>query len=166
MNDKKKNLLKLFSENTEYYFHVLEQKELGHLVYVTEEKHEYTTDELEFRLTKIVEGFLEDSEITYQQVIPSVYFTDEQNTEKLKYDLTEKMKEDSTFSSFVEDIKMNIVMVKFKISYYIRKILKLMKKPKKMNIKKNNLKFGIDIKNKLKNKKNLKELQLAIMKMI
>jgi len=44
-------------------------------------------------------------DIKFEKVAPSIYFTDEKNTEKLKYALGEDMLENSDFSSFIEDIK-------------------------------------------------------------
>ena len=102
---RKENLLKLFSENTEYYFHIVPD-ELGHLVYVSQEKDEYTTDGLEFKLNTIIEGFLEKSDdIGFDKVAPSIYFTEGTNIEKIKYFLGEDMMENSDFSSFIEDIQ-------------------------------------------------------------
>jgi hypothetical protein len=102
--NKKENLLKLFTQNTEYYFHLV-KSEIGHLVYVSEEKDEYSTEKFEFKLNKIIEGFLDEIELDFTKVIPSVYYTDEKNSEKLKYELTEKFKENADFSTFVESIK-------------------------------------------------------------
>ncbi len=102
---RKTNLLKLFSENTEYHFHII-SNELGHLIYVSQEKNKYDVEGLEFKLNTIIEGFLDKPKDTnFEKVAPSIYFTDETNSEKLKYDLSEDMNENSVFSSFIEDIK-------------------------------------------------------------
>lgn len=102
--NKKKNLLKLFSQNKEYYFYI-EEKEIGHLIYVSKEKTEYNTDTLEFKVNSIIEGFLNELSITFEKVAPSVYFTEEKNIKKLKYELGEEFKESTTFNSFIEEIK-------------------------------------------------------------
>jgi len=102
---RKSNLLKLFTENTEYYFHIVSD-EIGHLIYVSQEKNEYTTEGLEFKLNTIIEGFLGKSDdVGFEKVAPSIYFTEEKDTNKIKYILGEDMMENSDFSSFIEDIK-------------------------------------------------------------
>lgn len=102
---RKSDLLKLFSQNTNYYFHII-PNDLGHLIYVTQERTDYSVENLEFKLNSIIEGFMNKPEdIKFEKVAPSIYFTDEKNTEKLKYALGEDMMENSNFSSFIEDIK-------------------------------------------------------------
>lgn len=102
---RKNDLLKLFSQNTNYYYHII-PNELGHLIYVTQEREDYSVENLEFKLNSIIEGFMDKPEdIKFEKVAPSIYFTDEKNTEKLKYALGEDMMENSDFSSFIEDIK-------------------------------------------------------------
>jgi len=102
---RKTDLLKLFSQNTEYYFHIV-PNELGHLIYVSQEKDEYTIEGLEFKLNSIIEGFLnKPEEIEFKKVAPSIYFTKETNVEKLKYELSEDMIENENFSSFIENIR-------------------------------------------------------------
>jgi len=102
---RKNDLLKLFSQNTNYYYHII-PNELGHLIYVTQEREDYSVENLEFKLNSIIEGFMDKPEdIKFEKVAPSIYFTDEKNTEKLKYALGEDMLENSDFSSFIEDIK-------------------------------------------------------------
>jgi hypothetical protein len=104
MNDRKKNLLKLFTDDVEYYFHII-KNDIGHIIYLSEGKDEYSTDGLEFKLNKIMEGFLENLEITFERIAPALYFTTETNTEKLKYELGEDFKKNDKFDNFVEEIK-------------------------------------------------------------
>jgi len=102
---RKNDLLKLFSKNTEFYFHII-PNELGQLIYITQEKDEYTIEGLEFKLNSIIEGFFDGVEkIGFEKVAPSIYFTEEKNSEKLKYELGEDMMENLDFSTFIENIK-------------------------------------------------------------
>ena len=102
--NKKKNLLNLFSDTSKYYFHIV-KNDIGHLIYVTKEKDEYTADTLEFTKNSIIEGFMDNIEdIGFKKVAHSVYFTDEKNIEKLKYELNDNMEENSDFSDFIENI--------------------------------------------------------------
>lgn len=100
----KDNLLKAFSEGINYYYH-LEKNKLGHLIYVSIERDEYSVENLEFKMNVIIEGFLNKYETTFQKVAPSIYFTDETNTEKLNYELGEDFKTNSIFSEFILSIK-------------------------------------------------------------
>lgn len=103
--NKKKNLLKLFADTSEYYFHII-KNDIGHLIYVTKEKNEYSIDNLEFTKNSIIEGFMDDiKDIEFKKVAHSVYFTNETNTEKLKYELSENIVENKHFSEFVKSIK-------------------------------------------------------------
>lgn len=102
--NKKERLLKLFSDTTEYYYHII-KNDIGHIIYVTKEKDEYSTDNLEFTKNSIIEGFLNNIEnITFEKVAHSIYFTNEENTERLKYKLNNNMKENDNFSNFIKNI--------------------------------------------------------------
>lgn len=100
----KDDLLKAFSEGIEYYYH-LEQTNIGFLIYLSQENTEYSVEKLEFKMNSIIEGFLNKYETSFEKVAPSVYFTPEQNKEKLEYELGEDFKTNSDFSKFIESIK-------------------------------------------------------------
>lgn len=101
---KKEILLKLFSDTAEYYYHIIKNN-IGHIIYVTKEKNDHSTDNLEFTKNSIIEGFLNNIEnITFEKVAHSIYFTNEKNTKRLKYELNNDMKENYKFSNFIENI--------------------------------------------------------------
>ena len=104
--DKKKNLLNLFTEDVTYNFHLIKTEEpSGHLIYLIKNGSPINTDTLEFSKKDIAEELISECNIEIEKVTCSVYFTKEDNTEKLKYQLTEKLVEDSEFSNFIEEIK-------------------------------------------------------------
>lgn len=120
--NKKKNLLKLFSEDTEYHYHLVKTEEPnGHLIYVIKDGNELDAELLEFYPTSIIEELLNGMQISFEKFAPSVFFTEEENIEKLKYELNDKFSENSEFSSFIEEIKDKYRMLEIKDSLLYKK---------------------------------------------
>jgi len=104
--NKKKNLMNLFTQDVSYNYHVIKTTEPdGHLIYLIKNGSELTTDTLEFSPTKIVEELIQECKVQMEKFAPAIFFTDEANTDKLKYELNEKLSENSDFSTFIETIK-------------------------------------------------------------
>lgn len=120
--NKKKNLLKLFSEDTEYHYHLVKTEEPnGHLVYVIKDGNELDKTLFEFYPTRIIEELLDGMQINFQKFAPSVFFTEEENIEKLKYELNDKFSENFKFSSFIEEIKDEYRILEIKDSLLYKK---------------------------------------------
>ena len=105
MNNKKR-LLNLFTEDTSYNYHLVKTTDPdGHLMYLIKNGSALDKDLLEFYPTSIAEELVNDCSVKIEKVAPSIFFTEENNTEKLKYDLNDKLSESSEFSEFIENIK-------------------------------------------------------------
>lgn len=104
--NKKQNLLKLFSKDRSYNYHIIKMiEQKGHLIYLIKNGSELNLDTLEFSPTKIVEELIDNCNVKIEKFAPAIFFTDEDDTEKLKYELNDKLSEDSNFSEFIESIK-------------------------------------------------------------
>jgi len=104
--NKKKNLFKIFTQDVVYNYHVVKTEEpIGHLVYLIKNGSEVNVDTLEFDPTIIVEELISNCGVKIEKFAPSIFFTEEDNTEKLKYELEDKLSADSDFSTFIESIK-------------------------------------------------------------
>jgi hypothetical protein len=103
---KKQSLLKLFSQDRDYNYHVIKlDDQTGHLIYLMRNGSELISDSLEFAPTLIVEELIIECGIIMEKIAPAIFFTEEDNTGKLKYELGEKISENSDFSAFIESIK-------------------------------------------------------------
>ncbi len=95
---KKKNLLNLFTQDAIFNFHLIKTEEpIGHLIYIINGEKSLETDSLEFCSNIIVEELLTDCSIKFEKIAPSIFFSEEENTEKLKYELTDKFSEVRNF---------------------------------------------------------------------
>ena len=102
----KQNLLKLFTKDRSYNYHVIKMTDQkGHLIYLIKNGSELNLDTLEFSPTKIVEELINNCDVKIEKFAPAIFFTEEDNTEKLKYELNNKLSEDTEFSEFIESIK-------------------------------------------------------------
>lgn len=120
--NKKKNLLNLFTQDSSYNFHLIKTEDPnGHLVYIMRNGSILEADSLEFAPTIIVEELLKECTITFEKFAPAIFFTDEINVEKLKYELSEKMGEDLDFSNFIESIKDEYRILEIKDSLLYKK---------------------------------------------
>jgi hypothetical protein len=103
---KKQSLLKLFSRDRDYNYHIIKlEDQEGHLIYLMRNGSELISDSLEFAPTLIVEELIAECGVKIEKIAPAIFFTEENNTEKLRYELGEKISEDSEFSTFVNSIK-------------------------------------------------------------
>jgi hypothetical protein len=104
--NKKKNLLKLFTEDSNYNYHLIKTEEpIGHLIYVIKEGEELDKEIYEFKTTLIAEELMIKSGVNFEKFAPSIFFTEESNTEELKDKLNENLTENVFFSNFIEEIK-------------------------------------------------------------
>lgn len=119
---KKKNLMNLFTQDVSYNYHVVKTAEPdGHLIYLIKHGSELNTDTLEFSPTKIVEDLVKDCEVSIEKFAPAIFWTEETNTEKLRYLLNDKLSENSEFSSFIETIKDEYRILEVKDSLLFKK---------------------------------------------
>lgn len=120
--NKKKNLLNIFSQDVSYNYHVVKTAEPdGHLIYLIKNGSELNTDTLEFSPTKIVEDLVKDCEVSIEKFAPAIFFTEEANTEKLKYELNDKLSETAEFSAFIDSIKDEYRILEVKDSLLFKK---------------------------------------------
>lgn len=119
---KKKNLLKLFSQDISYYFHTIKKENPdGHLIYVLKSDSNLDVEKLEFSPTHIIEELFHECDLKVEKFAPAVFFSEITNTDELKYKLTEKMEENDKFSSFIESIKDNYRILEIKDSLLYKK---------------------------------------------
>lgn len=120
--NKKKNLLNLFAQDTVYNFHIIKTEEPdGHLLYLIKNGEPLEQDSLEFSPNLIIEGLIKECSVVAEKFAPSIFFTEETSTEKLKYLLTEKLTEDLDFSNFIESIKDEYRILEVKDSLLYKK---------------------------------------------
>ena len=104
--NKKKNLLNIFTQDSSYNYHLVKVSEPdGHLVYLIKNGSKLDIETLEFSPTRIMEDLIKECSVKIEKFAPAIFFTEEENTEKLKYELNNKLSEDSDFSAFIETIK-------------------------------------------------------------
>jgi hypothetical protein len=66
---------------------------------------ELNVDTLEFSPTKIIEELIDECDVKIEKFAPSIYFTEEINTNDLKLKLKYKLYESDIFSNFINTIK-------------------------------------------------------------
>ena len=119
---KRSNLLKLFTQDVTYNYHVVKTEEPnGHLIYLIKSDSPIEQDTLEFSATKIVEELIKKCSIKIEKIAPAIFFTEEENTEKLKYELNDQLSENSEFSSFIDTIKDEYRILEVKDSLLYKK---------------------------------------------
>ena len=119
---KKKNLLNLFTQDVIYNYHLIKIEEpIGHLIYLVKNGSKLDKELLEFYPTLIAEELINECNVKIEKFAPSIFFTDEDNTEKLKYELNEKLSEDTDFSAFIEEIKDEYRILELKDSLLYKK---------------------------------------------
>lgn len=128
---KKKNLFKVFTEDISYNYHIVKTEEPnGHLIYLIKNGSELSTDTLEFSPTKIVEDLVAECGVKIEKFAPAIFFTEEDNTAKLKYELDDKLTENKDFSEFVNTIKDEYRILEVKDSLLYKKDPEAYKKAK------------------------------------
>lgn len=104
--NKKKNLLNLFSEDTQYNYHIINTQEPdGNLIYLIKNGSPLNVDTLEFSTNRIAEELISDCDVKIEKFAPSIYFTEETNVTDLKIKLNFKLYESEEFSNFIDTIK-------------------------------------------------------------
>lgn len=120
--NKKKNLLNLFTQDASYNYHIVKTSEPdGHLIYLIKNGSELTTETLEFAPTKIAEELIQDCGVQIEKFAPAIFFTEEANSAKLKYELDDKLSQTAEFSAFVETIKDEYRILEVKDSLLFKK---------------------------------------------
>lgn len=118
----KKNLIDIFTKDTKYNYHLIRTNDpIGHLLYLMKNGSQLTTDSLEFTTTRIAEELVKDCGVEIEKIAPGIFFTNENNTEKLKYELNEKLTENNKFSFFIESIKDKYRILEIKDSLLYKK---------------------------------------------
>lgn len=118
--NKKKKLMNLFTQDVKYNYHLIKKEDpIGHLIYIIKNGSNLDKELLEFYPTTIAEELIIECNVKIEKFAPSIFFTEEENTEKLKYELNDKLSEDTDFSAFIEEIKdeYRILEVKDSLSY-------------------------------------------------
>ena len=104
--NKKKNLLNIFTQDASYNYHLVKTEEpKGHLIYLGKKGSNLDVESLEFSPTKIAEELIIECDVEMEKFAPSIFFSEETNTEKLKYLLNNKLSEDAEFSAFINSVK-------------------------------------------------------------
>lgn len=120
--NKKKNLFKAFTQDVSYNYHIVKTEDpIGHLIYLIKNGSELTTDTLEFSPTVIVEELIDNCGVKIEKIAPAIFFTEESNSEKLKYELDEKLSENYEFSNFIKTIKDEYRILEVKDSLLYKK---------------------------------------------
>jgi hypothetical protein len=131
MNNKK-NLLKLFTKDVSYNYHIVKTPEpKGHLIYLIKNGSELNTDSLEFTTTLIAEELINECEIKIEKIAPAIFFTENKNSKELKYKLNNKLSEDKKFSKFINKIKNEYRILEVRDSLLYKKDPEAYKKAKK-----------------------------------
>lgn len=104
--DKKKKLLKLFTDDTSYNYHLIKTNEPdGHLIYLIKNGLDLDRTSLEFSPTLIVEELIKECMVKVEKFAPAVFWCEDIDTSNLKMKLNQKLNESINFSEFVEYIK-------------------------------------------------------------
>lgn len=156
--NKKKNLLNLFTQDATFNFHLIKTEEpIGHLIYMINGDKPLETDSLEFSSTIIVEELMTECSVKFEKFAPAIFFTEEENTEKLKYELTEKFSENSNFSEFIETIKDEYRILEVKDSLLYKKDPEAYKEAKAKEKEEHQKELFDKVIEQLNNKKNKRE---------
>ena len=119
---KKKNLLNLFSEDTQYNYHIISTQEPnGHLIYLIKNGSPLNVNTLEFSPTRIAEELVSDCDVKIEKIAPAIYFTEEKNVSDLKIKLNFKLYESKEFSNFINTIKDEYRILEIKDSLLYKK---------------------------------------------
>jgi len=120
--NKKKNLMKLFTQDVEYNYHLIKTEDIdGHLIYVIKNGSKLDKELFEFNQTLILEELISECDVKIEKFAPSVFFTEENNIDELKYKLNDKLSEDKDFSEFIEEIKDEYRILEIKDSILYKK---------------------------------------------
>lgn len=120
--NKKKNLLNLFTQDVSYNYHLVKTEEPnGHLIYLIKNGSELNVETLEFAPTRIAEELIQECSVQIEKFAPAIFFTEDTNTEKLKYELNDKLSENAEFSAFIESIKDEYRILEVKDSLLFKK---------------------------------------------
>lgn len=120
--DKKKNLLKLFTEDVIYNYHIIKTNEPeGHLIYIIKSGSKLERSTLEFSPTLIAEELITNCMIKVDKFAPSVFWAEDIDSDNLKLKLNQKFSESYLFSEFVEYIKDDYRILEIKDSLLFKK---------------------------------------------
>lgn len=120
--NKKTNLLNLFTQDSSYNYHLVVTKDPdGHLLYLIKNGSKLDIETLEFSPTRIAETLVDECNVKIEKIAPSIFFTEETNTEKLRYQLNEKLSETSEFSELIESVKDTYRILEVKDSLLYKK---------------------------------------------
>jgi hypothetical protein len=156
--NKKKNLLNLFTQDSSYNYHIVKTEEpVGHLIYLIKNGSKLETDTLEFSPTKIAEELIQECGVQIEKFAPSIYFTEESNTEKLRYELNDKLVEDADFSKFIETIKDEYRTLEIKDSLLFKKDPEAYEKTKREEYEEHQKELWDEMVEQLNNKRKKRE---------
>ena len=155
---KKKNLLNLFTQDVIFNFHLIKTEEpIGHLIYIINGDKPLEVDSLEFTSSIIIEELMTDCSIKFEKFAPSIFFSEEENTEKLKYELKEKFSESLEFSEFIETIKDEYRILEVRDSLLYKKDPEAYKEAKNKEKEEHQKELFDQLLDQLKNKKDKRE---------
>lgn len=155
---KKKNLLKLFTQDSSYNYHIVKTTEPdGHLIYLIKNGSEITTDTLEFSPTKIAEELIQDCGVQIEKFAPAIFFTEEANSAKLKYELDDKLSQTTEFSAFIETIKDEYRILEVKDSLLFKKDPEAYEKAKRQEYEEHQKELWDEMLEQLNDKKKSRE---------
>jgi hypothetical protein len=104
--NKKKNLLNLFTQDTQHNYHIVKTTGPdGHLLYLMKNGLDLNVESLEFKPTSIAEELVKECDVKIEKFAPSIFFTEETDTDELKIKLNFKLYESEDFSKFIDEIK-------------------------------------------------------------
>lgn len=103
---KRQNLLKLFSQDETYNYHLVRTIDPnGHLLYLMKNGESLDQETLEFSPTAIVQELIKECSVEIEKFAPAIFWTKEFDTAELKRKLNNKISEDQDFSNFIETVK-------------------------------------------------------------
>ena len=156
--NKKKNLLSRFTEDVTYNYHLIKTEDPnGHLVYLIKNGSTLDKELLEFYPKGIAEELVNQCSVKIEKFAPAIFFTEETNTEKLKYELNDKLSENFEFSSFIEEIKDEYRILEVNDSLLYKKDPEAYKESKKKEHDEHQRELVEDFLDQLKEKKDKRE---------
>jgi hypothetical protein len=156
--NKKKNLLNIFTKDVSYNYHIVKTEEPnGHLIYLIKNGSDLNVETLEFAPTRIAEELVSGCEVQMEKFAPAIFFTEETNTEKLKYELNDKLSETPEFSAFIETIKDEYRILEVKDSLLFKKDPEAYEASKRKEHEDHQKELWDEMLEQLKNKKSGRE---------
>lgn len=156
--NKKKNLLSRFTEDVSYNYHLIKTEDPnGHLVYLIKNGSALNIEMLEFYPTGIAEELVNQCSVKIDKFAPAIFFTEETNTEKLKYELNDKLSENFEFSTFIDEIKDEYRILEVNDSLLYKKDPKAYQEAKQKEHAEHQKELVEDYLNQLKEQKDKRE---------